>query len=193
MSTRTADHPIAPHFLTRHSSRAFTDQPVTEAELLALFEAARWAPSASNNQPWRFAYALRGEPSFDAIVAGLIEFNQMWAPKAAALVVMASSDAITGADGVAKPNPWAVLDTGAAWGYFALQAHHQGLVAHAMGGIHADKLAQALHLPEGYTIHAAIGVGHQGPAESLPERMQKGEVPNGRHPLAHTVGHGRFV
>lgn len=190
-TSRTADHPIAGHFLTRHSPRAFTDQPVTEAQMLTLFEAARWAPSTSNIQPWRFAYALRGEAGFDAIFDALVEFNQLWAGKAGALVVVASASVIA-TETETKPSPNHQFDTGTAWGYLALQAHHDGLVAHAMGGFEPDRLAAAVALPDGYVIHAVVAVGTHGAVADLPERMHKGEAPNGRKPLSETVSRGTF-
>ena len=191
-TSRKADHPVAAQFLNRHSPRAFTDQTVTEAQMLSLFEAARWAPSTSNNQPWRFAYALRDEPAFTAIFDALVEFNQIWAGKAGALVVVASASTKTNAEGETTAMPNHQFDTGTAWGYLALQAHLDGLVAHAMGGFDAAKLAQAVALPEGYVIHAVVAVGYHGEIEALPDRMHKGEVPNGRKPLSETVSRGGF-
>lgn len=191
-TSRKADHPIAGPFLTRHSPRAFTDQTVSEAQMLSIFEAARWAPSTSNNQPWRFAYALRGEAGFDKIFNALVEFNQLWAGKAGALVVVASASTKINADGEVSAMPNHQFDTGTAWGYLALQAHNDGLVAHAMGGFEAAKLAKAVSLPEGYVIHAVVAVGHHGAIEALPERMHKGETPNGRMPLSETVSRGGF-
>lgn len=191
-TSRKADHAIADHFLTRHSPRAFTDQMVTEPQMLSLFEAARWAPSTSNNQPWRFAYALRGETAFDAMFDALIEFNQIWAGKAGALAVVASVSTKTNADGETAAMPNHQFDTGTAWGYLALQAHHDGLVAHAMGGFDAAKLEKAVSLPEGYVIHAVVAVGYHGDIAALPERMHKGEAPNDRKPLSETVSRGGF-
>ncbi|HEX7799769.1 MAG TPA: nitroreductase family protein, partial [Asticcacaulis sp.] len=83
---RHSDHPIQPQFLERWSPRAFSDRPVGEQELMTLFEAARWAPSASNLQPWRFIYGLKGEPEFATLLSLLIPFNEGWAKEAAALV-----------------------------------------------------------------------------------------------------------
>ena len=90
MTARHADHPIDPQFLTRWSPRAFSAAPLQEAEMLRLLEAARWAPSASNLQPARFAWGLRGDAAFGAILAALVPFNQDWAKAAAGLIVVAS-------------------------------------------------------------------------------------------------------
>lgn len=189
--TRTADHPIADQFTGRWSPRAFADAALAEADLMPLFEAARWAPSASNNQPWRFAYGLRGDTAFAKIAAALVPFNRTWGEKAAALVAVASRSTVA-KDGAENPNPWHAFDTGTAWGSFALQAYLQGLSAHAMGGFDAAKLAETLAMPTGYVLHAVIAVGHKGDAESLPEALRAREFPSPRLPLTQLVGHGVF-
>lgn len=189
---RRPDHPVAPMFPTRWSPRSFTETPVSEAEVMRLLEAARWAPSASNHQPWRFVWARRGEAGFDAILGALVPFNQEWAQKAAALIVVASKDSVTGRDGADSPNRWAAFDTGAAWMSFALQAQEMGLAAHAMGGFEVPALAAAVSLPAGHSLQAVVAVGHRGPAEALPESLRAREAPNDRRPLAETVFHGRF-
>lgn len=191
-STRISDHPIHAQFLGRFSPRGFTDKTVTEAELMSLLEAARWAPSGSNNQPWRFAYGLRGEDAFSKIAEALVPFNRSWAEKAAALVVVASRSTVS-KDGAELPNGSHAFDAGTAWGYLALQAYHAGLVAHAMAGFDAEVLAKNLNLPEGYVLHAVVAVGEHGDVEKLPEVLQARELPNDRLPLSQTVGHGKFV
>lgn len=191
-NTRKADHPIHAQFTSRFSPRGFTAKALTEADLLPLFEAARWAPSSSNNQPWRFAYGLRGDAAFGKIAESLVPFNRSWAEKAAALIVVASRTTVE-KDGKDLPNPSHSFDAGTAWGYLALQAHHTGLVAHAMGGFEADVLAKNLNLPEGYVLHAVVAVGEHGDIQKLPEVLQAREVPNDRVPLATIVAHGKFV
>ena len=191
-NTRKADHPIHAQFTSRFSPRGFTEKTLTEAELLPLFEAARWAPSSSNNQPWRFAYGLRGDAAFGKIAEALVPFNRSWAEKAAALIVVASRETVE-KDGKAVPNAAHSFDAGTAWGYLALQAHHAGLVAHAMGGFEADVLAKNLKLPEGYALHCVVAVGEHGDIEKLPEALQAREAPNDRLPLAQIVAHGKFV
>lgn len=193
MPARHPDHAVAPQFLNRWSPRAFSDQSVSEAEMNLLFEAARWAPSASNNQPWRFAYGLRGDEGFAKIAAGLVPFNRGWAEKAAALVVVASRSTVIRPEQGEVPNPFHSFDAGTAWGFLALQAHLSGLITHAMGGFDAKALAASLNLPEGYVIHAVVAVGHQGKIEDLPEALQARETPSTRLPLSETVGRGGFV
>ena len=190
-SPRLADHAIDQMFLDRHSPRSFTDATLTEADLLGLLEAARWAPSASNNQPWRFVYGLRGDDGFTRIADTLVPFNRSWAEKAAALVVVASSATVE-KDGVANPNPWHAFDTGAAWMSLALQAHLNGLFAHAMGGFDKAKATDLLGVPEGYDLHAVVAIGTQGAADIVPEALRAREVPSPRRPLAEVAKHGSF-
>lgn len=189
---RQPDHPVAPEFPARWSPRSFTDREVSEGEVMSLLEAARWAPSAANHQPWRFVWALRGEPAFDAIHACLLGNNQSWTAGAAGLVVIASKDTVTNREGAEVPNRTAGFDTGAAWMSLALQAQTMGLFGHAMGGFDKDKLAAAVHLPEGHTLHCVVAVGEQGPADALPEGLREREKPSNRKDVADISAHGRF-
>lgn len=192
MTARHADFPVDPQFVSRWSPRAFAPTPMTEAQVMSLLEAARWAPSASNHQPARFAWGLRGDAAFAAIHGGLMGFNTVWAGKAAALVVVASKPVVE-KDGEAAENVWHAFDAGAAWMSMALQAQAMGLVAHAMGGFDAEALAQAVALPAGHTIHATIAIGPQGDPATLPEALQARETPNGREPLDKIAHRGSFA
>jgi len=168
--------------------RAFSAAAVTEDQLMTLFEAARWAPSASNLQPWRFIYGLRGEPEFDTLLSLLIPFNEGWAKNAAALIFVTS---VTSFDGQ-RLNTTNSFDAGAAWMSLALQAQSLGLVAHAMAGIDYDKAPLILNLPENLKVEAAIAVSYPGDPEGLSESLRKRETPSQRHPLSTTVFRGRF-
>lgn len=190
--TRQPDHPVAPQFPGRWSPRSFTDRALSEAEVMSLLEAARWAPSASNHQPWRLVWARRGEAAFDSLHACLTGNNLIWTAKAAALVVVASKDTVLNRDGAEVPNRTAGFDTGAAWMSLALQAHAMGLVAHAMGGFDKDRLAAAVQLPAGHTLHCVVAVGEQGPVEALPDDLVAREKPSGRKAMAEIAWHGRF-
>lgn len=190
--TRVADHPVDPQFPGRWSPRAFSEKTLTEGEVLSLLEAARWAPSAMNLQPWRFAYGLRGEAAFDAIAEALVPFNRDWAGKAAALVAIASKTTFT-RDEAEVTNPAHAFDAGAAWAQLALQAHLNGLVAHAMGGFDHAKAAANLHLPEGHVLHAIVAIGHQGDAAQLPDALQQREQPSPRRPVAELAKRGTFA
>lgn len=189
---RIPDHPVDPLFPARWSPRAFAADTLTGAEVLTLLEAARWAPSAMNVQPWRFAWGLRGDDGFARILDALVPFNRDWAQHAAALIVVASRTTRT-TDGGEVANPSHAFDAGAAWAHLALQAHLAGLSAHAMGGFDAAKAAANLSLPEGHVIHAVVAVGRQGDPASLPEGLRTREAPSPRLPVADVARHGGFA
>jgi nitroreductase len=192
-NTRTADHDIDPVFLNRWSPRAFTGEHMPDAVLMSLFEAARWAPSASNIQPWRFVYARRGTPQWQPLFDTLMDMNQPWVANASVLAY-AISDRFRrkpGAD--PTPNRSHSFDTGAAWAYLALQAHHLGWAAHGMGGFHLDKAYAATGAAEAdYCIEAAIAIGRPTDASVLPESYRAREVPSGREPVGSFLFEGRL-
>lgn len=193
-NARTADHPIDRQFLNRWSPRAFTSDPIPEASLLTLLEAARWAPSSYNSQPWRFVYARRDTLHWEQFVGFLNEFNQSWARHAAALVVVLSKSTFTPPGGAAEvPAPTHSFDTGAAWGYLALQASLSGWNAHGLAGIEREKIRQALAVPDTYSIEAAIAIGRAGDKASLPEALQAREVQSQRNALTAIASEGRLV
>ena len=190
---RHADHPIAPQFLDRWSPRALRPE-VTEAELLSCLEAARWAPSTSNTQPWRYVVALAGEPGFATMLAGLVPFNQGWAQHAGAMVVACSLlESVATPEYPAKPLPGSAFDAGAAWMSFALQAHAQGLVAHAMGGFDRAALTASLAVPSSVRIDCVIALGRPGDPANLSEALREREHPNERRPLAELVMRGAWL
>jgi len=191
-SHRQPDHPVAAQFPERWSPRSFSPRALSEAEGMSLLEAARWAPSASNHQPWRFVWALRGEAEFAAIRDTLTGKNPVWAGEAAVLVVVASKDTVPNREGAEVANRTAGFDSGAAWMSLALQARAMGLVAHAMGGFDGALLAAAIGLPPDHTLHCVVAVGEQGPAEALPEDLRAREMPSGRKPVAEIARRGRF-
>lgn len=188
---RIPDHPVDPQFPGRWSPRAFTAETMPEEVLLTLLEAARWAPSAVNVQPWRFAWGLRGDAGFEAIASALVPFNG-WAKQASALVAVASKTTREASDGTEVPNPIHAFDAGSAWMSLALQAHLSGWAAHGMGGFDAAVAAKALGLPENHVIHAVVAIGRTGDPASLPEALRAREVPSPRLPLSAIAAHGRF-
>lgn len=181
-NARQPQHPIVDAFTARWSPRAFDGQPLTEQQMQSLFEAARWAPSANNFQPWRFCYALAGTPTFEEFVAVLAPANQTWARHAGALVAVLSQTTRTGADGEEKPVATHAFDTGAAWMSLAMQAHDMGLDTHAMAGFDADRARQYLKLPANIAAHAFVAIGRRGDAGRLPEALQAREQPSDREP-----------
>ncbi|TPE53851.1 nitroreductase family protein [Amaricoccus solimangrovi] len=192
--TRTSEHDVDPLFLDRWSPRAYDGQPLTEAELLRILEAAHWAPSAYNFQPWRFVYALKGTPEFDKLLGLLVEFNQSWAKDAGALVFIVSKTHSL-APGAEKETELYShsFDAGAAWGLLSLQARLSGFYAHGMTGLKFDALNEGLGVPEGYRVEAATAIGRIADPSVLPEGLRGGEVPSKRKPLAEVVFKGELT
>lgn len=190
---RTADHPIDPLFLERWSPRAFTGEVMPKADLETILEAARWAPSSYNSQPWRFVYALRDTPAWDHLFGLLNPFNQSWAKQAGALIIIMSCETMLppGAD-QRVPSHSHSFDAGAAWGYLALQAERSGWAAHAMVGFDMARAATELHMPPGHRVEAAIAIGRKGDKSLLPEAMAAREMPNTRESLAASMFEGSF-
>lgn len=186
--SRTSNYPILPAFTSRWSPRAFSDKRVNEEQVLTLLEAARWAPSASNLQPWRFIYAIKGQPEFDTLLSLLVPFNEGWAKNAGALIFIAS---VTSYDGE-RPVRSHSFDAGAAWMSLALQAHGMGLVAHGMGGIEYEKAPLVLELSPLLNVEAAVAIGYPGDAATLPDYLQAREAPSDRVPLDTIAFKGRF-
>jgi nitroreductase len=182
---RTADYAIDPLILERWSPRAFDRSPLDKHLLFTLFEAARWAPSAYNAQPWRFVYALRDTPQWQELLATLLPFNQAWAQHASALVYILS-DTLFVPPGQTEPVPatTASFDTGAAWGVLTVQATRLGLHLHGMAGFDHARAAEVLHSGERYRIEAAVAIGRIGDAESLPEALRAREFPSPRKPVS---------
>jgi nitroreductase len=177
--TRRATHPVDPLFLRRWSPRAMSGEPLARAQLLTLLEAARWAPSGGNGQPWRFAFALGGTPQFERFLAALVPGNREWCVRAGALVLIAAK--VVRDDG--KPAPSAPFDAGAAWMSLALQGTISGLVVHAMGGFDREAARAAAALPVGVEPQVMVAVGHPGRVEELPEKLRARETPSDRLPL----------
>ena len=193
-NSRTADHSISDLFLKRWSPRAFTGEEISADTLATILEAARWAPSAYNFQPWRFIYARKGSAHWERLLGMLNANNQVWAKSASALVFILSKKAdIPPGKDAEMPNRSHSFDAGAAWGYMALQASLLGWQAHGMAGIERDKIRAELNVPEGYEIEAGVAIGRQGDKSTLPEMLQARETPSGRRALAEISGEGSFA
>ena len=186
---RQADNSIDSLFLDRWSPRAMTGAPVDESTLMTLFEAARWAPSSYNNQPWRMIYARRDTDYWPLFLGLLVEGNRAWAQHAAALVLFISKKTF---DFNGKPAISHSFDTGAAWENFALQGCLKGLVVHGMQGFDYDRARSELRIPEGFQVEAMAAVGHPAPAETLPEKLRAKESPSPRRSVADSICEGRF-
>jgi nitroreductase len=186
---RNPEHGVDEQFLRRWSPRAMSGEPIDNETLLGLFEAARWAPSSNNNQPWRFLYARRETDLWPLFFGLLAEGNRIWAVRAAVLVVAISK---TTFDFNGKPSRTHSFDTGASWENLALQGARKGLVVHAMQGFDYDRAREALHIPDGYQVEAMIAIGNPGRKEDLPEHLREREFPSGRKVLADLIGEGPF-
>lgn len=192
MPTRNSDYSIDPVFLDRWSPRAFDGSTMLEEDLLTMLEAARWAPSSFNYQPWRFAYALRGDPHWDAFLSALLPFNAAWAGNASALLFVVS-DQLMRSEEKNSPSHTHSFDAGAAWANLALQARMSGYYTHGMAGIDFDAAARILNLPADYRIEAAIAVGRIGDPSVLPERLREREAPSDRKDLREIAIAGPFT
>ena len=185
---RSADHDIDPIFLNRWSPRAMSGEEMSEEELKPLFEAARWAPSSKNNQPWRFLYARRNTPNWELFHNLVEEYNQRWAHRAAVLIVVVSKSTFD--DG--EPMRTHIFDTGAAWANLALQGAKNGLVVHGMQGFHYDEARTALNVPDDFTVEAMVAIGRPGNREDLSEYNAGREKPSPRKPIVEIALEGGF-
>jgi nitroreductase len=169
----------------RWSPRTYADKEIPAAELKKLFEAARWAASSSNEQPWRFLVGRRGDDTYQKIFNALVEFNQSWAKSAPVLVLSVAKNVFTNNG---KPNAYGMHDTGAASATLALQATAIGLHTHSMAGFDREQLRASFAIPSDYEIGAVTAIGYLGDPATLPEHLQKMEVsPRQRKPVEEFV------
>ena len=186
---RHPQYPIEPLILNRWSSRAMSKEPLSEDEFMPLFEAARWAPSCYNEQPWRFIYAKQNTSAWDLFFSLLVEQNKKWAINASILVVIISHKVFTHNK---KPSVTHSFDTGAAWAYMALEGSARNLVVHGMAGFDYEKAKDICKISDDYQVEAMVAIGKQGKKENLPETLQKKEIPSDRKPLTQIVIEGCF-
>ncbi|MGX2961267.1 nitroreductase family protein [Peribacillus sp. JNUCC 23] len=182
---RKAEHSVSPLFLNRWSPRSYSERKVSDEDLTSILEAARWAPSAFNDQPWRF-FVAKTESQLKVFHEFLSPFNRIWAEKAPVLILIASMKNRDNGD----PNGSHAFDTGAAWGNLAIQATMLGLSTHAMTGFDKEKARQLLNVPEELDIQAVISVGYRGEKEALDEKLQERENPSSRKPLQEVIFEG---
>jgi nitroreductase len=177
---------VLPVFHERWSPRAFSPREVNRQDLRRVFEAARWAASSNNEQPWRYIVGLRGSQTHEKIFDSLVGFNQAWAGKAPVLI-LGLAKAKFGHNG--SPNLFAFYDLGAASSYLTLQAAALGLTSHQMAGVDREKARSLFEIPADYEIGAAIALGYQDEPETLgSEELIKRELaPRHRKPLEEFV------
>ena len=167
------NHELHPELKKRWSPRAFSDKKVEKEKLQRIFEAARWSPSASNEQPWYFIVGEVGDETYKKIFDTLVEFNQLWV-KTAPLVVLAIGKISSEKSG--KENGWYKYDVGQAVAHLTFQATLEGLWVHQMGGYDAQKAGEVFEVPEGYEVVSAFTLGYMGDYKVLHPNLQKMEV-----------------
>ena len=173
---------LHPLLAERRSTRAFDPgHEIDDATLASLLEAARWAPSWSNSQPWRLLAVRRGEPAFDRLAATLVDRNRVWATNAGALILAAAS----ATDTAGRPLSHAWYDTGQAVAHLVLQAEAAGLASRQIGGFDPEAAARAFDLPDGVAPVVVVAVGRRDTAATLSEQVAaKERAPRTRRPLS---------
>jgi nitroreductase len=174
---------VLPIFHERWSPRAFDHRDVSPADLAKVFEAARWAASSGNSQPWRFLVGTRNSETHNKIYEALVEFNKEWAGRAPVLIL---GTALAVSPNSGKPNGYALYDLGAASANLTLQAASQGLATHQMAGFSHDTARKLLEIPENYALGSVIALGYQAePASLSNDKLHEREVaPRERKPLS---------
>lgn len=186
-----AQYPIHDLIKRRWSPRAFSGRPVEPETLRSLLEAARWAPSSNNEQPWNFIVATKDDQAeFSRLLSCLVEGNSLWAQHAPVLMVSVARMSFED-DG--KPNRHAFHDVGQAVANFIVQATALGLMAHQMAGFHPDKVRELYGVPKEFEPVAAMALGYPGDPQSLPDKLRTRELaPRERKPLTGFVFTGRW-
>lgn len=185
------DQPLLDAIANRWSPRAFADRTPTDDELALVFEAARWAPSCFNEQPWRYLVVRRGEPEFADAVAGLVAANQAWAGDAP---VLGFSLARGNFSQTEKPNRHAWHDVGAASALLSIQAASLGMMVHQMAGIVAEVVRERFAVPDELDVVAGFAMGWPGEPEQLAEPYRTRELaPRSRRALSEMLVRGRFA
>jgi nitroreductase len=181
------------HDLVKHrwSPRAFGEKNVAPDVLRSVFEAARWAPSSSNMQPWAYIVATRDQgDDYAKILSTLVEFNQGWA-KNAPVLVLSVAQIKTPKDG--SSNRWAFHDVGSASAQLTFEANSHGLLVHQMAGLDPNKAREVFAIPQDWDAVAALAIGYPGDPQSLPEQLRQRELaPRSRKPLSEFVMTGRW-
>ena len=186
---RKPGYPINHLILNRWSPRSMTGEELVEHDIMSLFEAARWAPSSFNNQPWRFIYAKRNTGHWDRLFNLLVDANKLWAKNAALLIVVISRKNFEYNE---KPARTHQFDAGSAWENLALEASSRGIVAHGMQGFDYEKARMDLEIPDDFEVMSMIAIGKKGPKENLPPEFQDKEKLSERKPLKDIIMEGIY-
>jgi nitroreductase len=182
----TTDYPVHELIQNRWSPRAFSDKPVPPEILRSLFEAARWAPSSSNEQPWAFIVGTKDDPeTHNKILSTLVEFNQAWAKHAPVLAIAVSQMEFARNN---TPNRNAFYDTGSAVAHLTAEATSRGLFVHQMAGFDQQKAVDVFHIPKGWEPIAAFAIGYPGDPNALPDKLRERELaPRSRKAISEFV------
>ncbi len=183
--SRVFKYDILPEIQARWSPRAFRKENIGREEILPLLEAARYAPSCFNEQPWRFIIADDKE-NRQRMIDILAESNQIWAKKAPVLILICSKKTFTQNN---QDNYWNRFDAGTCWGYLSLEAQKRGFVTHAMGGFRRGKAKELFHLPEEVEPLAVVAIGRYGDKNDLPLELQEREHPETRLEIEELIIH----
>jgi len=186
-----SDFPVHDLIRERWSPRAFADKPVPQNVLRSIFEAARWAPSCYNEQPWAYLVAPKNDKdSFAKMLGVLVEFNANWAKSAPVLAIAVAKLSFANNN---APNRNAQYDTGAATALLSMEATAHGLAVHQMAGFDPDKAREVFGIPAGWEAIAAIAIGYPGDPASLPQPLKDREMaPRTRKPIAEFVLAGHW-
>jgi len=186
-----SDFPVHELIRERWSPRAFADKPVPQDVLRSIFEAARWAPSSNNEQPWAYLVATRDDKeSFEKMLSVLVEFNAAWA-KSAPVLAIAVAHLVFAKNNA--PNRNAQYDTGAASALLTVEATAHGLAVHQMAGFDPAKARQVFGIPTGWEAIAVLAIGYPGDPASLPQPLKEREMaPRTRKPLSEFVMAGQW-
>ncbi len=179
--TKSIDYPILDIIKKRWSPRMFSNQEVASWKFMTLLEAARWAPSSFNLQPWRFIYAHKGSQAYENIFQCLSDFNQSWVRNAPILMMTTiKEDTDEG-----KNNYHALHDLGLSMGNFTIQAQSMGIAVHQMAGIDWEKAHEIFEVPEGYHVVSGVAVGYYGgdPSEMSEKLEDMEEEASVRKPM----------
>ena len=186
---RERSQPCDELFPRRWSPRAMDGRPLDRDTLMTLLEAARWAPSSFNGQPWRFVYGIQGTPAWDTLFGLLGEYNQTWCARGGALLAMLSRKEF---EHNGKPDKTHLFSTGAAYENLALQGAMMGLVVHGMAGFDFAAARQKLNVPDVFEVAAMAVVGRHADPEVLAEDLRDKEQPSGRKPLTEIAHEGAY-
>lgn len=176
-------------FRNRWSPRSMSGEPITKEELMILFEAAKWAPSSFNSQPWRFIYAIKNTEYWGPFFDLLVDFNKSWAKNAAVLIIVVSRKNFEYNEEYSRTHSF---DTGAAWQSLALQASINGLIAHGIGGFDHEQAKKVANISDQFEVEAMIAIGRPAEKTVLPKELQEAEIISDRKKIKEISFEGKL-